>query len=146
MTRHLRLALAWSFLIAFLCLTPGRNLPHWEWADLLSVDKLVHMLMFGILSYLVLTNDISEILAVLKGVEMPLFALALAIFLVALLLFWTGLRLLRSMRIAFAGAFTPALLLLLVILTVATGLLFAYYENNHSIVDYLRYYWTAYLS
>ncbi|HQU72503.1 MAG TPA: lysylphosphatidylglycerol synthase transmembrane domain-containing protein [Calditrichia bacterium] len=42
---------------------------------------------FGILSYLVLTNDISEILAVLKGVEMPLFALALAIFLVALLLF-----------------------------------------------------------
>ncbi|MEZ4789516.1 MAG: VanZ family protein [Flavobacteriales bacterium] len=52
MTRHLRLALAWSLLIAFLCLTPGRNLPHWEWADLLSVDKLVHMLMFGILSYL----------------------------------------------------------------------------------------------
>lgn len=52
MTRHLRLAIAWALLIAFLCLTPGRNLPQWEWADLLSVDKLIHMLMFGILSYL----------------------------------------------------------------------------------------------
>lgn len=52
MTRFLRLALAWALLIAFLCLTPGKNLPQWEWADLLSVDKLVHMLMFGVLSYL----------------------------------------------------------------------------------------------
>ncbi len=39
-------------LIAFLCLTPGKALPQWEWADLLSVDKVVHMLMFGALSYL----------------------------------------------------------------------------------------------
>lgn len=52
MTRYLRLALAWAALIAFLCLTPGSNLPQWQWADLLSVDKLVHMLMFGVLSYL----------------------------------------------------------------------------------------------
>lgn len=52
MTRFLRLALAWALLIAFLCLTPGKALPAWEWADLLSVDKLVHMLMFGVLSYL----------------------------------------------------------------------------------------------
>ncbi len=64
--------------------------------------------------------------------------------LVGFLLFWTGLRLLRSMRIAFAGAFLPALLLLLVILTVAVGLLFAYYENNHSILDYLQYYLSVY--
>lgn len=52
MTRFLRLAIAWALLIAFLCLTPGKALPQWEWADLLSVDKLVHMLMFGALSYL----------------------------------------------------------------------------------------------
>lgn len=52
MTRYLRLAIAWALLIAFLCLTPGKALPQWEWADLLSVDKLVHMLMFGALSYL----------------------------------------------------------------------------------------------
>lgn len=52
MTRFLRLAIAWALLIAFLCLTPGKALPQWEWADLLSVDKVVHMLMFGALSYL----------------------------------------------------------------------------------------------
>jgi|APTNR8051073442_1049403.scaffolds.fasta_scaffold00486_24 VanZ family protein len=52
MTRYLRLAIAWALLIAFLCLTPGKNLPQWEWADLLSVDKVVHMLMFGVFSYL----------------------------------------------------------------------------------------------
>ncbi|MGV3637936.1 MAG: VanZ family protein [Flavobacteriales bacterium] len=52
MTRYLRLAIAWALLIAFLCLTPGKALPQWEWADLLSVDKVVHMLMFGALSYL----------------------------------------------------------------------------------------------
>lgn len=52
MRRSLRLAIAWALLIAFLCLTPGKALPQWEWADLLSVDKLVHVFMFGILSYL----------------------------------------------------------------------------------------------
>ncbi|MBX2971960.1 MAG: VanZ family protein [Flavobacteriales bacterium] len=52
MTLFLRLAIAWALLIAFLCLTPGKALPQWEWADLLSVDKLVHVLMFGVLSYL----------------------------------------------------------------------------------------------
>jgi hypothetical protein len=40
MTRYLRLAIAWALLIAFLCLTPGKALPQWEWADLLSVDKV----------------------------------------------------------------------------------------------------------
>ena len=52
MRRSLRLAIAWALLIAFLCLTPGKALPQWEWADLLSIDKFVHVLMFGILSYL----------------------------------------------------------------------------------------------
>jgi VanZ family protein len=52
MTRFLRLAIVWALLIAALCLTPGKALPQWEWADLLSVDKLVHMLMFGVLTYL----------------------------------------------------------------------------------------------
>ncbi len=52
MTRFLRLSIAWALLIAFLCLTPGNALPQWKWADLLSVDKLVHVLMFGALSYL----------------------------------------------------------------------------------------------
>lgn len=53
MTRFLRLAIVWALIIAALCLTPGKALPTWEWADLLSVDKLVHVGMFGVLSYLV---------------------------------------------------------------------------------------------
>lgn len=52
MTRFLRLALAWALFIAGLCLTPGKALPAWQWADLLSVDKFVHMLMFGVLTWL----------------------------------------------------------------------------------------------
>lgn len=52
MTRFLRLAIVWALIIAALCLTPGKALPSWKWADLLSVDKMVHMLMFGVLSYL----------------------------------------------------------------------------------------------
>ncbi|MBL7953022.1 MAG: VanZ family protein [Flavobacteriales bacterium] len=52
MTRFLRLAIVWALIIAALCLTPGKAIPSWEWADLLSVDKMVHMLLFGVLSYL----------------------------------------------------------------------------------------------
>jgi len=52
MTRFLRLALAWALIIAALCLTPGKALPQWQWADLLSVDKLIHALMFGVFTYL----------------------------------------------------------------------------------------------
>ncbi len=51
--RSMRPALAWALLIALLCLTPGKALPQWQWADLLRVDKLVHMLMFCILTVLV---------------------------------------------------------------------------------------------
>ncbi|HQW05372.1 MAG: VanZ family protein [Flavobacteriales bacterium] len=50
---HYRLAaLAWALLIAFLCLTPGKALPEWEWADLLSVDKAIHALIFGVFAVL----------------------------------------------------------------------------------------------
>ena len=39
-------ALSWALLILILCLMPGRALPQWRWADLLSVDKLVHAALF----------------------------------------------------------------------------------------------------
>lgn len=52
MHRKLRPALAWAVLIGVLCLTPGSALPTWEWADLLSVDKLVHMAMFAVMTVL----------------------------------------------------------------------------------------------
>lgn len=47
--RPLRPAMAWAALILVLCLTPGAALPAWQWADLLSVDKLVHAIIFGVL-------------------------------------------------------------------------------------------------
>lgn len=39
-------ALLWALLILVLCLMPGGELPQWHWADLLSVDKLVHATLF----------------------------------------------------------------------------------------------------
>ena len=47
--RPMRPALGWASIILVLCLTPGSALPQWQWADLLSVDKLVHAAIFGIL-------------------------------------------------------------------------------------------------
>lgn len=49
MLRHLRWALLWALLILVLCLMPGAALPAWHWADLLSVDKLVHAVLFAVL-------------------------------------------------------------------------------------------------
>ncbi|MBK9176256.1 MAG: VanZ family protein [Flavobacteriales bacterium] len=47
MLRHLRWALLWALLILLLCLMPGAALPTWRWADLMSVDKLVHAGLFA---------------------------------------------------------------------------------------------------
>lgn len=44
--------LLWALLILVLCLMPGRTLPHWDWADLLSLDKPVHAVLFGVLTVL----------------------------------------------------------------------------------------------
>ena len=47
--KHLRWALLWALVILGLCAIPGRDLPQWSWADLLSIDKLVHASIFAIL-------------------------------------------------------------------------------------------------
>lgn len=52
MLRQLRWALLWALLILVLCLMPGAALPTWHWADLLSVDKLVHASLFAVLGAL----------------------------------------------------------------------------------------------
>lgn len=36
----------WAVFIYILCALPGKSLPSWEWADLLSLDKLVHAFIF----------------------------------------------------------------------------------------------------
>lgn len=53
--KPLRAALGWALLILVLCLLPGSALPSWQWADLISLDKLIHALIFGTLMVL-LTN------------------------------------------------------------------------------------------
>jgi hypothetical protein len=45
-------ALLWALLILVLCLMPGRTLPQWDWADLFSLDKPVHAVLFGVLTVL----------------------------------------------------------------------------------------------
>ncbi len=53
MVRHAWVhVLLWALLILVLCLMPGRALPRWDWADLLSLDKSVHAVLFGVLTVL----------------------------------------------------------------------------------------------
>lgn len=47
--KHLRWTLLWALVILGLCAVPGKDLPQWRWADLLSVDKLVHAGVFAVL-------------------------------------------------------------------------------------------------
>ena len=54
MLRAFRWALLWALLILVLCLMPGTALPMWHWADLFSVDKLVHAFLFAVLTLLCL--------------------------------------------------------------------------------------------
>lgn len=53
MSRAWTTSLLWGLIIFILCAIPGKNLPHYTWADLLSVDKLVHFSMFLILCVLI---------------------------------------------------------------------------------------------
>ena len=52
MLGHFRRALGWALCLLVLCLMPGAALPSWDWFDLLSLDKLVHAGMFGVLTLL----------------------------------------------------------------------------------------------
>lgn len=41
-------AVLWAVLILVLCLMPGPALPKWDWADLFSLDKPVHAILFAV--------------------------------------------------------------------------------------------------
>lgn len=45
-------ALWWAFLILLLCFLPGSAIPELSFLDWLKPDKLVHLVLFGVLSYL----------------------------------------------------------------------------------------------
>lgn len=47
--KHLRWALLWALVILVLCVLPGRDIPSFWWAEVLSVDKWVHAGMFCVL-------------------------------------------------------------------------------------------------
>jgi VanZ family protein len=42
-------SVTWAVVILILCATPGEYIPSEDWMELLSVDKLIHALMFFIL-------------------------------------------------------------------------------------------------
>ena len=47
-------AFAWGIFIFILSVLPGQDLPHYDWGDLVSIDKLVHMVFYALLTWLVL--------------------------------------------------------------------------------------------
>ena len=47
-------AIAWGIFIFVLSVWPGKDFPQLDWGDLLSVDKLVHITFYGLLTALVL--------------------------------------------------------------------------------------------
>lgn len=44
----------WAALIFILCSIPGTSLPHYSWADLISLDKFIHAFIFAVLVLLLL--------------------------------------------------------------------------------------------
>lgn len=44
----------WAALIFILCSIPGTSLPHYSWADLISLDKFIHAFIFAMLVLLLL--------------------------------------------------------------------------------------------
>ena len=47
-------AIAWGIFIFVLSVWPGKDFPQLAWGDLLSVDKLVHIAFYGLLTGLIL--------------------------------------------------------------------------------------------
>ena len=91
--KPLRAALAWAALILVLCLMPGSALPTWEWADLISLDKLIHAVIFGILMVLLLKGFVGQPPA------SPLFKNAVTIALVATILYGCSMELLQEIPV-----------------------------------------------
>ena len=47
-------AVAWGIFIFILSTLPGKDLPKFDWGDLFSVDKLVHLIFYATLTWLIL--------------------------------------------------------------------------------------------
>lgn len=53
-------SVTWALLILALCLLPGSELPSWDWADLISLDKPIHAFLFGVLTLLVVRGMVPD--------------------------------------------------------------------------------------
>lgn len=49
-------AIIWALFILLLCLSPNSELPHFDWSELLSFDKVVHAALFCILVLLLIVG------------------------------------------------------------------------------------------
>jgi VanZ family protein len=54
LSRKLFPALAWALFILALCALPGRVIPQLTFLDWLKPDKIVHLFLFGVLSFLLI--------------------------------------------------------------------------------------------
>ena len=67
--------IAWFFLILYLLTIPGKELPQADWMDNLHVDKLIHISLFGGLTFLFFWG----ILSTKPGVEVRTLLITIAI-------------------------------------------------------------------
>jgi hypothetical protein len=48
-------AYLWAIIATFLCGTNGQNIPSFSFSNLIGIDKLAHMLLFGTETFLIAT-------------------------------------------------------------------------------------------
>ena len=70
-------AIAWGIFVFVLSVLPGKDFPSIpDWGDLLSVDKIVHVLFYGLLTWLILFGKLKNT----EGSVSLFFAIAVAAF------------------------------------------------------------------
>ena len=58
--RYQLLAGSWAMVIMILCGLPGKKLPKLSFLDWAKPDKIVHLIMFGVMSFLLLKSFFTE--------------------------------------------------------------------------------------
>lgn len=72
-------AIAWGIFVFVLSVLPGKDFPSIpDWGDLLSVDKIVHVLFYGLLTWLILFGKLKN--KNTEGAVSLFFAIAVAAF------------------------------------------------------------------
>jgi len=77
--RSLLPAILWALLILILCGIPGQRIPHVDFLSWLKPDKIVHLFLFGLLSYLLIRGFTRQQAVALFTAHPRLWALLLTI-------------------------------------------------------------------